>query len=229
MEDTSNPETMAPGQGRTSTKPGPFVSDPLEELYGRADSFLTAARLARGGWRDEVKESGQREEGRETGQSSHPLPPSSEGCSEPHQSLSHPEGPRGPRRPEVCLKDSCGSQSPVQNSPTALQSSSTTGALTHRLLLRAHLDSTSGGGIEGCKLLMRQGIRGGRETGCERKIYKEKHAAEGRQTGEQSDGARQTGLGSQTGEVFVLVSGCRSTWRQSRRFKAPVLPVIAEM
>jgi len=38
--------------------------------------------------------------------------------------------------------------------------------------------------------------------------------------GRQAD--RQTGL-------RVVLSGCRTTFRQCRRFKAPILPVIAEM
>ncbi|KAM3601953.1 uncharacterized protein V6R79_021881 [Siganus canaliculatus] len=34
---------------------------------------------------------------------------------------------------------------------------------------------------------------------------------------------------TQSGPVYVWASGCRSTFRQSRRFRAPILPVIAEM
>lgn len=40
---------------------------------------------------------------------------------------------------------------------------------------------------------------------------------------------RQVNLYSQAGIVCVRVSNCRTTCRQSRRFKAPILPVIAEM
>lgn len=45
------------------------------------------------------------------------------------------------------------------------------------------------------------------------------------------DGQRgsKTGLYSQTGIICVRVSGCRSACRRSRRFKPPILPVIAEM
>lgn len=34
---------------------------------------------------------------------------------------------------------------------------------------------------------------------------------------------------TQAGIICVKVSGCRTTCRQSRKFKAPLLPVIAEM
>lgn len=40
---------------------------------------------------------------------------------------------------------------------------------------------------------------------------------------------RQVNLYSQAGIVCVRVSNCRTTCRQSRRFKAPILPVIAEI
>lgn len=40
---------------------------------------------------------------------------------------------------------------------------------------------------------------------------------------------RLTGLYSQAGIVCVRVSSCRTAYRQSRRFKAPILPVIAEI
>lgn len=75
-------------------------------------------------------------------------------------------------------------------------------------------------------------------------IMNSRKTAEDRQTGseskaeetKQTEGAcsanrlleRQTGLYSQA-SIRVRVSGCRTTCRQSRRFKAPILPVIAEM
>lgn len=50
----------------------------------------------------------------------------------------------------------------------------------------------------------------------------------GKQTAD-TEAEGQTGLCSQTDVVRVWMSGCRNTCRQFRRFKAPLLPVIAEM
>lgn len=44
-----------------------------------------------------------------------------------------------------------------------------------------------------------------------------------------TEAERQTGLYSQADVTRIWTSGCRSTCRQFRRFKAPLLPVIAEM
>ncbi|CAB1413694.1 unnamed protein product [Pleuronectes platessa] len=50
-----NPETAAPVPGRSSTSPGPRLPDLQEKLHSQTDSFLTAARLLRGGWVEELQ------------------------------------------------------------------------------------------------------------------------------------------------------------------------------
>lgn len=67
-----------------------------------------------------------------------------------------------------------------------------------------------------------------RETGSEKKTDEAKQTTEGAFLANRQIG-RQTGLCSQAGVVCVWGSGCRTTYKQSRRFKAPILPVIAEM
>lgn len=52
-EASSNTETVTPGLSRGSANPGPLILDPVEKLHRETDSFLTAARLVRGGWAGE--------------------------------------------------------------------------------------------------------------------------------------------------------------------------------
>lgn len=61
-----------------------------------------------------------------------------------------------------------------------------------------------------------------RETDFEKKADEVKQTAEGI-----SSGYRQAER--QKGIVFIWTSGCRNKCRQPLRFKAPILPVIAEM
>lgn len=148
MEGGSKPETVPPGLGRTWAMSGPLLSDALEKLSGQRDSFLTAARLVRGGWTEEGKETGWQT--------------------------------KGPKRVELCLRDPRSRRAPVVNSRRTTEDS---------------------------------------ETGAENKADVAKQAPEGGfSTNRPAE--RQTGL---------WAAGCRSTCRQSRRFKAPILPVIAEM
>lgn len=71
-----------------------------------------------------------------------------------------------------------------------------------------------------------------RKTAEDREMDSEKKADEAKQAegafsaNKQAD--RQTGLCSQAG-IRVWVTRCRTTCRQSRRFKAPILPVISEI
>ncbi|KAM7374018.1 hypothetical protein PAMP_006696 [Pampus punctatissimus] len=91
MEGSSKPETMTPRLGGTSATPGPLVSDPLEKLHSQADSYLTAARLVRRGWREERKKTA-------------------------HPTLSSSDGNRGPNCAAICLKDPRSSWVLVTNS-----------------------------------------------------------------------------------------------------------------
>lgn len=63
------------------------------------------------------------------------------------------------------------------------------------------------------------------EPASERKTDRKSQAAGGtaRQTG------RQTDLCSRARVIYVRSSSCRTACRQSRRFKAPILPAIAEV
>ena len=165
-----NPETMAPVLGRSSTSPGPRLPDLQEKLHSQTDSFLTAARLLRGGRAEEL-------------QLSHLIQPARQTC--PRRSGGDPNPV------EVVLKD-------------------------HR---RGRLSGT---------------------TAEDRETDSEKSADEVKQTdgGMERDGLKQKAgrafsvyrqVERQKGVVCVWASGCRITCRRPRRFKAPILPVIAEM
>lgn len=65
-----------------------------------------------------------------------------------------------------------------------------------------------------------------REMDSEKKADKVKQAEGAFSANKQAD--RQTGLYGQAG-IRVWVTRCRTTCRQSRRFKAPILPVISEI
>lgn len=68
------------------------------------------------------------------------------------------------------------------------------------------------------------------KMGSEKKTDEAKHAVEGANRPSFHRRAdRKKDLYSQAGVVYVWASGCRNTCRQSRRFKAPILPVIAEI
>ncbi|KAK9536838.1 hypothetical protein VZT92_006593 [Zoarces viviparus] len=60
------------------------------------------------------------------------------------------------------------------------------------------------------------------KTAEDRWTGSDKPTDEAKQTEGSFSANRQTGL-------RIVLSGCRTTFRQSRRFKAPILPVIAEM
>lgn len=123
------------------------TSDPLEKLQSQTDSFLTAARLLRGGWIQDGKKMGS-------------------------------------KPAEICLKN------------------------------------PSSSGVSD--------VTKNRETHSEKKADEVKQTSEGGfLANRQREG--QTGFYIQTGSVRVWVSSCRTTSRKSRRFKAPILPVIAEV
>lgn len=67
-----------------------------------------------------------------------------------------------------------------------------------------------------------------RETQSEKKADEVKQTSEGGFLANRQR-ERQTGFYIQTGSVRVWVSSCRTTYRKSRRFKAPILPVISEV
>lgn len=80
----------------------------------------------------------------------------------------------------------------------------------------------------------RQVLVNSRKTAEDRETSSKIKAGEAKQTYEGAFSAnrqrqRQTGLYSQAGIVCVRASSCRTAYRQSRRFKAPILPVIAEI
>lgn len=67
-------------------------------------------------------------------------------------------------------------------------------------------------------------------TGSEKNTDEAKQTSEGaNRLSANRQANRKMDLCSQAGVVYIWASGCRSTCRQSRRFKAPILPVIAEM
>lgn len=123
------------------------TSDPLEKLQSQTDSFLTAARLLRGGWIQEGKKMGS-------------IPA------------------------EICLKNPSSSGVP---------------------------DVTKD-----------------RETRSEKKADEVKQTSDGGFLANRQR-ERHAGLYIHTGSVRVWVSSCRTTYRKSRRFKAPILPVISEV
>lgn len=160
---------------RTSAMSGPLLSDPLEKLHSQTDSFLTAARLVRGGWTEEGKKTGRQ------------FSYFNYSARQPPLSRSH--GNQGPKCAEVCLKDPKSMWAPLSNS---------------------------------------------RRTAEDKEICSERKAKEAEQTtggafSANRQAGRQTGLRSQAGGVCVWASGCRTTYRQFRKFRAPKLPVIAEM
>ncbi|KAK5887860.1 hypothetical protein CesoFtcFv8_016421 [Champsocephalus esox] len=67
-------------------------------------------------------------------------------------------------------------------------------------------------------------ILNNRKTAKERVTGSDQKADEAKHT----QAERETGLCSQTG-VLVWASGCSPSCRRPKRFKAPILPVIAEM
>lgn len=171
MEDSSKPDRGVPGQGRTSAMSGSY---PMGKLHSQTDSFLTAARLIRRGWTEEVKSTG--------GQ----LTKLNNSIHQPPYSKS--DESQGTKNADVSLKE-----------PQSM------------------------------KIL----IVNSRKMAEEKEMNSEKKD-EAKETYEGAFSAnrqreRQVNLYSQAGIVCVRVSNCRTTCRQSRRFKAPILPVIAEM
>lgn len=67
-----------------------------------------------------------------------------------------------------------------------------------------------------------------RETAEDRETHSERMTDEAKQTSEDAVAAN-TKADRQTGVVHVWKSTCRTRCRQSRKFKAPMLPVIAEI
>lgn len=133
----------------------------VSETSGQTDSFLTAARLLRGGW---LEEETTTRKPLSNGEERQQPPSTSDRIQVLHGA-------------KLCLKD----------------------LRTRRVLVLSSRKTEE------------------RETGSETKTDEAKQTAEGpeRQT------QRQT--------VKVWTSGCRVTCRQSRRFKAPILPAIAEI
>lgn len=66
------------------------------------------------------------------------------------------------------------------------------------------------------------------KTNEERETTSEETANEAKQTFVANKQSRERQM-TQAAIICVKVSGCRTTYRQSRKFKAPLLPVIAEM
>lgn len=74
-------------------------------------------------------------------------------------------------------------------------------------------------------------VTNSRKTDEEKKIIPEQMTKKVKQTSNKEFSAnKQRGQQMfQAGTVYFHVSGCRTACRQSRRFKAPLLPVIAEI
>lgn len=148
----------------TVTMPQP--SDGLKDQHSQTDSFLTAARLIRGGWAEEGKTGGRQ-------------------LSTTVQSVHQPAVAKpSPKPAEIILK-----------------------ASTIRLVTNS------------------------RKTDGDKEIILEQMTKKVKQTGIKeflSDKLRGRQV-DQTGIVYFRVSGCRTACRQSRRSKAPLLPVIAEI
>lgn len=141
-------------------------SDGLKDQHSQTDSFLTAARLIRGGWTDEGKTGGRQ-------------------FSTTDQSVHQPAVAKpSPKTAEIILK-----------------------ASSIRLVTNS------------------------RKTNGDKEIILEQMTKKVKQTGTQeflADKLRGR-QAEQAGIVYFRVSGCRTACRQSRRSKAPLLPVIAEI
>lgn len=161
MEGSCKPDPGTPGQGTRSTTPGPRLSHPPEKLQSQTDCFLTAARLVRGGWTAEGRNTGGR------------------ASSIRRPSLSKSDRIHDPKH-EISLKE-----------PRAVRSPA---------------------------------VKSTQKTAEDAETSSETRAVEERQTFKGAFSAER-----QTGIILFRASGCRSKCRPSRRFKAPILPVIAEM
>lgn len=171
MEDSRKPDCGVPGQGRTSAMSGSYA---MGKLHSQTDSFLTAARLIRRGWTEEVKSTG--------GQ----LTKLNNSIHQPPYSKS--DESQGIKHANVSLKEPRSKQILIVNSRKMAEE----------------------------------------EMSSEKKADKAKQTCEGAFSAKRQR-ERQVNLYSEAGIVCVRVSNCRTTCRQSRRFKAPILPVIAEM
>lgn len=165
MEGSSIQKSMSPGWGMMSTTPESLRPDHLEKMHSQTDSFLTAARLLRGGWLEKEEK---------TWQFSHVDFSVRKPASEENQILN---------RAKNYIKDPRIRSVPIINS----------GKMTED-----------------------------REMGVEKETGEAKQTPEG-----EFSANKQAGI--HTGGVRIWTSHCRIVCRKSRRFKAPILPVITEI
>lgn len=168
--DSNKPVSCPPAEIERPTMSTSRLLYPVETQQSQTDSFLTAARLLRGGWSNEERNARKQD-------AVHHSPP-----------LEADRGQR-PRKTEIGRSEEPaeGRQVPAVN-----------------IRKMAENGQTKAGNSEGKAKLISVLLV-------------------------DEQGERKTDLYSQKGIVCVRVSSCRSACRRSRRFKPPVLPVIAEM